>query len=127
MMNEETFNAEKNGPWEGFSKQGKTRGIPFNSEDELDPDQYLRKAKRILRRHFFYARNDKPDDIYIVWFAKTLENWKALLSTSFPDGEYYEITYDGTRKQSYLDVYVKVSNLVCTDDMLDRVYGEFDA
>lgn len=33
------------------------------------------------------------DDVFIVWFCKTLQNWKALVSTSLPDGMYYEVTY----------------------------------
>ena len=39
------------------------------------------------------------DDVYIVWFCKTLQNWKALLSTTLPDGMYYEVTYNGDRKE----------------------------
>lgn len=40
------------------------------------------------------------DDVYIVWFCKTLQNWKALLSTTLPDGMYYEVTYNGDKKGS---------------------------
>lgn len=36
-----------------------------------------------------------PDDVYVVWFASTLQNWKACLSTTLPDGMYYELTHDG--------------------------------
>ncbi len=49
-------------------------------------------------------------DIYVVWFAKTLQNWKALVSTTLPDGRYYEVTHDGHRDQTYIDVYVKIQN-----------------
>ena len=45
------------------------------------------------------------DDVYIVWFCKTLQNWKALLSTTLPDGMYYEVTYNGDKKEVYLDTY----------------------
>ena len=47
------------------------------------------------------------DDIYIVWFCKTLQNWKALISTTLPDGMYYEVTYNGDKKEVYLDAYKK--------------------
>ena len=50
------------------------------------------------------------DDIYIVWFCKTLQNWKALLSTTLPDGMYYEVTYNGDKKEVYLDAYKKFEN-----------------
>lgn len=35
------------------------------------------------------------DDVYVVQFAKILQNWKALMTTSRGDGTYYELTYDG--------------------------------
>lgn len=50
------------------------------------------------------------DDVYIVWFCKTLQNWKALLSTTLPDGMYYEVTYNGDKKEVYLDTYKKFEN-----------------
>lgn len=50
------------------------------------------------------------DDVYIVWFCKTLQNWKALLSTTLPDGMYYEVTYNGDKKEVYLDAYKKFEN-----------------
>ena len=51
-----------------------------------------------------------PDDVFIVWQCKTLQNSKALASTTLPDGMYYEITYDGDKKQFYLDAYKKFEN-----------------
>jgi hypothetical protein len=39
-----------------------------------------------------------------------LQNNKALLSTTVPDGRYYEITYNGDKHEAYLDTYVKESN-----------------
>ena len=50
------------------------------------------------------------DDIYIVWISKVLQNNKALLSTTLSDGKYYEATYNGDKKELYLDVYVKLVN-----------------
>lgn len=50
------------------------------------------------------------DDVFIVWFCKTLQNWKALVSTSLPDGMYYEVTYNGDKKEVYLDAYKKFDN-----------------
>jgi uncharacterized protein DUF6275 len=54
-------------------------------------------------------------DTYVVWFCKTLQNWKCLISTNMPDQTYYEVTYDGDKKQAYLDVYVKKVNLTVQD------------
>lgn len=50
------------------------------------------------------------DNVYVVWFCKTLQNWKALLSTTLPDGMYYEVTYNGDKKEVYLDAYKKFEN-----------------
>lgn len=50
------------------------------------------------------------DNVYCVWSCKTLQNWKALLSTTVPDGMYYEITYNGDKDEVYLDAYRKFEN-----------------
>ena len=50
------------------------------------------------------------DDVFIVWACKTLQNNKALVSTTVPDGMYYEVTYDGDTQQAYVDVYKKWQN-----------------
>lgn len=55
------------------------------------------------------------DDVYIVWCCKTLQNWKALISTTLPDGMYYECTYNGDKDEMYLDAYKKFDNKVYPD------------
>ena len=52
------------------------------------------------------------DDVYVVWCCKTLQNWKALVSTTLPDGTYYEITHNGDKNETYIDVYKKWENFV---------------
>lgn len=37
-------------------------------------------------------------------------NAKALLSTTVSDGMYYELTYNGDKKELYLDAYKKWEN-----------------
>lgn len=58
------------------------------------------------------AKGIKPtmDNIYVVWFCKTLQNWKAMVSTNLPDNMYYEVTYNGDKKEIYLDAYKKFEN-----------------
>lgn len=50
------------------------------------------------------------DDVYIVWMCKTLQNNKALASTTLFDGMYYEVTYNGDKNEVYLDAYKKFEN-----------------
>jgi hypothetical protein len=52
------------------------------------------------------------DDVFVVWFCKTLRNWKCLLSTTLLDGMYYEVTFDGEKQQAYLDAYKKFDSQV---------------
>lgn len=54
--------------------------------------------------------NISTDDVYIVWFCKTLQNWKALVSTTLCDGMYYEVTHNGDKNETYVDAYKKWEN-----------------
>ena len=58
---------------------------------------------------------DKTDgvpefDVFVVWNCKTLQNNKALLSTTLLDGMYYEVTYNGDKNEIYFDAYKKFEN-----------------
>jgi len=87
-------------------------------------DEMINTAKQIVV-DYFNAHRDVTDDfiitkdnVFIVWFCKTLQNWKALVSTEVSDGMYYEITHDGDRKQTYVDVYKKWENYTVKDSEL---------
>lgn len=79
------------------------------------------KARKIVM-NYFNSHVDKTDnkqitldDVYVVWFSKTLQSWKALVSTSVSDGMYYEITYNGDKNETYVDVYKKWENFTVKD------------
>lgn len=85
---------------------------------EQDNDRFLKKAKTVAAAAFEKSAltpRVREEDFYIVWFNKTLQNWKALLSTDRADGLYFEVTYDGHQEQSYVDIYQKRNNVVVTD------------
>lgn len=84
-------------------------------------DQRQNQARHVVYKHVMndrLARNHPTfgiDEVYLVWFCKTLENWKALVITSLPDGKYYEVIHDGAKGETYLDVYEKTENIVIPD------------
>lgn len=85
---------------------------------------YQEKAKQIVidyyNEHVEITDNKKlkESEVFIVWFSKILQNWKALISTTISDGMYYEVTYNGDKKETYLDAYKKWEN-VCVKDVED--------
>ena len=85
---------------------------------------YQEKAKQIVidyyNEHVEKTDNKKltESEVFIVWFSKTLHNWKALISTTISDGMYYEVTYNGDKKETYLDAYKKWEN-VCVKNVED--------
>ena len=79
-------------------------------------DEILNLCKKIVVD--YYNENvEKTDNfkidlenVFVVWFSKTLQNFKALVSTTVSDGMYYEITYNGDKNELYLDAYKKWEN-----------------
>lgn len=83
----------------------------------MDNNKFEAECKKLVTE-YSNKRIDKtdstritPKDVYIVWLSKTLQNSKALLSTTLSDGMYYELTYNGDKKQIYLDAYKKWENV----------------
>ena len=71
-------------------------------------EEFLRLCKAKVAE-YTNSHMDKTDgkqitvqDVYVVWSCKTLQNSKALLSTTVPDGMYYELTYNGDKHELYL-------------------------
>lgn len=80
----------------------------------MDSKKFIDKCKELVKE---YEINhlDKSDsipkfDVFVVWVCKTLQNNKALLGTTLFNGMYYECTYNGDKKELYLDVYKKFEN-----------------
>ena len=80
----------------------------------VDNDVRLKMAKAAVVA--WYNEHNAPatidmEDVYIVWFSKVLQNWKALAGTHHGDGLYYEVTYDGDKDAAYVDAYKKWQNV----------------
>ena len=83
----------------------------MNKEDKDMDETALNIVRDYILEHL-----DKSDpvpmfDVYTVWKAKVLQNWKYLISSSLSDGMYYELTYNGDKKEWYLDAYKKFQNV----------------
>ena len=80
-------------------------------------DKFERVVKAAVTK-YVNERLDKSDgkkitedDVFIVWSCKTLQNNKALASTTLSDGMYYELTYNGDKDELYFDAYKKWENI----------------
>lgn len=78
------------------------------------------KARSLVHRYVL-EKLEKTDEVpefecHVVWFCKTLQNWKCLISTTLPDGMYYEVTYNGNKKETYIDAYKKFDNVCIPDE-----------
>lgn len=73
-----------------------------------------KKVTEIIRNyimeHLDKSDNNPEFEVYTVWKCKILQNWKYLLSSTLPDGMYYEVTYNGDMNEFYLDAYKKFEN-----------------
>lgn len=58
------------------------------------------------------GRQITEDDVFIVWMCKTLQNSKAMASTTLFDGMYYELTFNGNKGELYVDAYKKWENFM---------------
>ncbi len=87
----------------------------------------MRVKAQIIVRDYVEEHLDKSDepvnfDTFVVWQCKTLQNWKFLISTTLPDGMYYEVTYNGDKKEWYLDAYKKFENRCITDEEFEETH-----
>ncbi|QDR72933.1 hypothetical protein FOD75_07590 [Limosilactobacillus reuteri] len=80
---------------EGFIELAKEKVVEYIVSNVVEKGGYLVESPKI----------------FVVWYAKALQNHKALLAVNESyDRHYYEATYNGDKKQLYLDVYKKQEN-----------------
>ena len=80
----------------------------------MDNKKFIEKCQEIVKQyaldHLDKSDNVPEFEVFIVWSCKTLQNNKALLSTTLFNGMYYELTYNGDKKELYFDAYKKFEN-----------------
>ena len=87
----------------------------------MTPEEFITKAKELVVQYenikiekqgikWDRAKFDIKD-IYVVWWSKTLQNAKVILSQVRTKGMLYEVTLDGENKKIYFDSYKKEKNV----------------
>lgn len=83
----------------------------------MTTEQFIETAKGAVRDYTYQEVLCKDEsfsdhfNVFVVWQVKVLQNYKALLSTAIQgDQHYYEVTYNGDKKQIYIDVYSREVN-----------------
>lgn len=84
----------------------------------MNTEAFIRAAVRMIIDYYaeHLGHEIAEDMVYVVWYAKVLQNSKALLSTIIKDTRYFEITYNGDKKEFYLDAYQKERNILIETD-----------
>jgi hypothetical protein len=96
----------------------------------MDQETLQFRARRMVV-HYFNTKVPKTSsetifeiemgDVFVVWFCKTLQNWKALVATEVCDGCYFEVTHNGDKNETYIDYYKKVDNVVMNQDPMEAL------
>ena len=98
----------------------------INKNELTTSDSFIKCCKELVMKY----ENDhidktdgisiNEDNVYVVWSCFILGNQKALLSTTLPDGMYFEITYDKNNNSIYFDAYKKFENCCIHCEELDK-------
>jgi hypothetical protein len=94
-----------------------TETVRAGEESEVNLQLRARKLVRDyynqqVERGAVDQRKVTLEQVYVVWFAKVLGNWKAMVGTVNNDGLYFEVTYNGETNETYVDHYEKQGQMV---------------
>ena len=90
-------------------------------EGQKSVDEYMTTAKALVLENYtehLVPRGNPEitlDDLILVWFTKTLSNWKCLVATIYADGLYYEVTHNGNSHETYVDIYRRLGHSKVSD------------
>ena len=109
---------EKNGEFRHYTDEEvtiqKIRRGKGKNKNKMTDIKFIKICKEVVKNyaneHHFLNDSVCQKDVFIVWYCKTLQNWKALAGIYGRD-EYFELTYNEDEKELYLDVYKKLENI----------------
>lgn len=73
-----------------------------------------------IEQHLDKSDHTPEYEVYEVWHSYILGHQKWLISSTLFDGMYYEVTYNSSTREFYLDAYKKFQNMSIAEDMLDE-------
>lgn len=98
----------------------------MNKSTNLSTEKFLKLSKQKVAEElniFLDTDTYNEENIFMVWYSKSLQNHKGLFSAPGEHHIYFEITYDGDNKKFYIDMYNKAQNTICDlyDDKLKDI------
>ena len=76
----------------------------------MDNQEFINKCKSIIVAEGEGEGSVTSDEIFVVWSCKTLQNNKAILSTTQKGAPLFEMTHNGDKSEIYMDIYTKQVN-----------------
>lgn len=74
-------------------------------------DYAKRVVTKYIRDHLDPSDPAATFEVYVVWYCYILGGWKALVSSTLPDGMYYEVTFNTANGELYLDAYKRFDHV----------------
>lgn len=78
--------------------------------------KFIAMAKEVIANYYTETLGENsvtPEKIGVVWVSKALQNNKGLFACFGTDDQlYFEVTRNGDKCETYLDVYDKKENIV---------------
>lgn len=95
---------------EEFRKKAKELVVQY--ENERTRQMFEKDSGKAQSKEQLWSQAKfKVEDVYIVWWAKTLENAKIILSQNRTKGMLYEVTLNGSKNEIYFNAYKKEQNI----------------
>lgn len=92
--------------------------------DSTLQEKAIEAAQKVLYgvdKFDYLAADGDLNGMFVVWFCKTLQNWKAIVAGRDFD-EFIEVTHNGDKNETYVDIYRKVTNVCVTYDCNGHTY-----
>lgn len=77
----------------------------------METKDFIWLCKQEMARYFLNADGSavlENGDMFVVWYCKTIQNHKALMSAHKKGFPFIEFTYNGDKDELYMDIYEKV-------------------